>query len=44
MSNYKLINGDCIKEMEKMIMNNVQVELIVTSPLILMLKTQRRLI
>ena len=32
MNNYKLINGDCIKEMEKMIMNNVQVELIVTSP------------
>lgn len=32
MSDYKLINGDCIKEMEKLIDDGVKVDLILTDP------------
>ena len=36
MSEYKLINGDCIKEMQKLIDDGVKVDLIVTDPPYLM--------
>ena len=36
MSDYELINGDCIKEMQKLIDDGVKVDLIVTDPPYLM--------
>ena len=43
MSDYKLINGDCIKEMQKLIDDGVKVDLIVTDPPYLMnYSTNRR--